>query len=567
MRELLLGPMALVLVLGELRAQAPAGRLEGVVLDPLSEPVGNAAVHIEVDGEAIASTRTDAEGVFVVGRVPARAVVVRATTDTPDVGAVAVDLDPESRAFVRVRTMPARRVTGTVRDADGRAVAGAWVAFAPTGDAQLGAVGDHVRTDANGAYTLTHVPFGTNALRVHADGFAGAVLAVDGTGECRIDATLARDDVPESSFEIAHATADWRTAARLEVEAWCDGTPVWLPPELRRPALGDDGRWWLRGWPETDELRARLDLPGQCVEPPELVIERNSIRRQRQFFVEDPEDAQLRGHLVAFGGIAPGGVVLQLRPWPEGGPWREVTTDADGSFELRSPVAHARLLAIRCREPALALRSGVGSQNGLPTRTRDGVVRQHLRTTQLELEVQPACQTRARLVAADGAPLRGADVALLGVDREEGMTTDVRGIQYVCSFAAELGTGTTTADGTLLLPRLAARAGEEFVLQAVGDGWFLEQTCTVGADGNVDLGQVSAGKAPILRGTCARGPGVHLQVETHAGRTRSQLVTADRRGQFVVTDLVLGPCVVAPLFAKRAALVEVTDGDNAVELP
>ena len=49
---------ALVLVLGGLGAQDRAERLEGIVLDPLSRPVANAAVQVEADGLTIARTQT-----------------------------------------------------------------------------------------------------------------------------------------------------------------------------------------------------------------------------------------------------------------------------------------------------------------------------------------------------------------------------------------------------------------------------------------------------------------------------------------------------------------------------
>ena len=186
--------LVLALLLAPLAAQTPMARLEGRVQDPCSRPVANAEVTVEHDGEVIARTRSDGEGAFVLGRLPRQELTVRATTAAPDLGACRIDLREDARGFVHIVVMPARLVTGTVHDASGQPIAEAWIASVPTGAAEFSVFGSHTRSDAQGRFALTHVPFGANAVRVWAAGYAGFAASIDGNGNPTVAAILGRDE-------------------------------------------------------------------------------------------------------------------------------------------------------------------------------------------------------------------------------------------------------------------------------------------------------------------------------------------------------------------------------------
>jgi hypothetical protein len=573
MREPTAGLCALVTVLGSLAAQQANGRLEGLVLDPLSQPVANAAVQVEVEGEVVARTQTDGQGTFVVGRLPARAVVVRATTPAPDLGALEVDLDAEPRAFVHVWLMPSRRVTGTVRDTDGTPVPGAWVAFAPTGSLALTPVGAHTTTDAHGAFVFAAVPFSRNLLRAWAEGHAGAALELDGIGTQHVDIVLPRDDVPEMSFELAHATHAQRAAATLVVAARCLDVEVRLPPALRRPALAADGRWWLRGWPEGDTVLARLQLPAATIEPSVVVVQGDSVRRQRQFFVEDPSDAVFRGRLVGERGASAAGVCVVVRADDSGSPGVEVTTDEHGTFEVPSPVGLGRHLRLRIADPDLTLQQNQARRS--PGEPLADVLCKQRRNHVHVLALRPAATVRATLLDALGQPWRGADVRLLRAEHRAATRRVGQGPMFRVDLAAVLAEGRTDAHGAVRLPRLALDADDDVVLQVSGLGGFLEHRFLV-TGGSQDLGSLRAqpqaqlhGRATLSDGTAAAGARMLLQ--NHNGGMRTWLVTADRDGRFDVLGLCPGPCLVSFLgYGSPQQLVTLAAGETSevrVRLP
>lgn len=114
-------PSAVLLLLLSLPAQEPGlpanaiARLEGRVVDAMQRPVPAAKVTAEADGRVLATTLTDGSGEFVFGRLPQTIVVVRAAAAT-EVGGNWVDLLGTERSFLRLTTLPARKVAGTVRD-------------------------------------------------------------------------------------------------------------------------------------------------------------------------------------------------------------------------------------------------------------------------------------------------------------------------------------------------------------------------------------------------------------------------------------------------------------------
>lgn len=170
----------LVLLAATLPAQAPAqpadGLLEGRVLGPLGEPM----VGIEVRAvcwpdvaTTTGRTRTDGEGMFVLGHLPRRTAWVFATSPGHTVGFEVGRLSAERAAdAVTMRLWPANTLRGRVVDADGDPVVGAEVLG--TKDFTWFEGGFRVpecTTGADGRFELPGAPIGDCVLRAWAPGF------------------------------------------------------------------------------------------------------------------------------------------------------------------------------------------------------------------------------------------------------------------------------------------------------------------------------------------------------------------------------------------------------------
>ncbi|MCA8967029.1 MAG: carboxypeptidase regulatory-like domain-containing protein, partial [Planctomycetes bacterium] len=233
-------------------AQAPT-RLEGLVLDPLSQPVANARLTAELDGAVLVETRSDGSGTFVFAKLAWRGVQLRATTDAPDVGVTQLEPAYAPRGVVIVRTMPARRVHGLVRDIAGRPVAGAWVSCTPVSCLALAAAASATLTDENGRYALTHVPYDRVALRVWAADRAGIARELDGATDLEMNLDFSAEAPSVRGFLVRKGTAEQRAAVRCEIAAKTKPPISLLMPEvLRHPAIDADGAYFVRGWPRCD---------------------------------------------------------------------------------------------------------------------------------------------------------------------------------------------------------------------------------------------------------------------------------------------------------------------------
>ncbi|MBL9079140.1 MAG: carboxypeptidase regulatory-like domain-containing protein [Planctomycetes bacterium] len=573
MRELARGAATAFLSIG-LGAQATA-RLEGRVVDPRSQPVANAAVAVEVLGDRVAITRTDGEGTFVVGRCPVGPCVVRATTDTPDVGASAVDVS--ARAFVVVRTMPARHVAGTVRDANGTPVAGAWVAIAPATARELGVVGSHTTTDREGVFAFGHVLFGANTLVVWAEGHAGATIVVDGIDDRRLAVQLATDDADPVVVQFEDVPEARLAGATLDVTACAADAVLALPPALRNPTPTAAGRWLLRGWPTT--LRVEPRLVDGTVDPMQAQIDADARRRTRTFSLADTTRTRVRGVLVAPDGTPVAGVALAVRTDAlHDEPARRVaTTAADGSFAFHAPTQRGDEFWLHLddahwfvagQEPPWRGATADPGQVVRPRLAGDGTGLEPLRIT-------ATAAIRVRAVVRDdaGAPLPGAEVTLL----ERGRTRVGRGgprldgIQYEVQRVRHRSY--SNLDGTWEPPRAALAAGEGFVVQIAHPAGILRSEYTADDGPTTDLGELRLSAPCSLRGrvsdaTGAAMPGAAVRLQTFAGSERSTVLAADRDGIFCITGLLPGPCIVDPIAGAKAVVLHLQrEGTTEVEVP
>ncbi|HEX5052329.1 MAG TPA: carboxypeptidase-like regulatory domain-containing protein [Planctomycetota bacterium] len=518
---------------------AQQARLEGCVVDARSQAVPNATITIVRDGAVIAHTQGDGEGHFVVGRLPQAVLTVRATSQGPCVGAASVDLELRPRAFASVRLMPARRLSGRVLDAEGAAVAGAFVATTPVGAPEFGVLGTACRSDAEGRFVFGTIPFGRNAVRAWRKGAFGIAAEVDGTADVELECRFDDDEPQQRNFELQDATAAQRSAAVLVIGAFAEGSHMPLPPELQRPAPDDTACWRVHGWPWDDEMRARLLLPGGCSDPDEIRVPGDTPDRTKVFHVEPAEVAMVRGVLVGGQCELPGGLPLAIRSALDpDAPWTLGHADRDGSFVLPSPVGRDRVFCLRCLDKHFAC--AIDASDWSPS---EGYRARHRVGFEHHLVLAPAHTVRCTVRQADGAPLQDATIALLSPDLRFMRNRGGRGAPGAARYAE----GNGTRDGTCELGGLGLPEGMEFVCRISGPGGFLEQRFVVSGEAVQDLGVLTAGPAATLRGRAVSAagrplPGARVRVVDWGSSEHTHVLAADRDGSFVVTGLMPGPC-------------------------
>lgn len=173
----------------------PSGELQGSVRDPKGQPIASAKVNVS-DGVHWQSTTSKDDGSFhfesLVGgdyRVTARlgwwgdAMRAPGTSDD-DVQGERVEVREGKVATVKLVVESASgRISGTVRDEDGEAVADAFIEATRESDSATKAAGAGIRqgrwgeffekpnlTDQDGKFTLEQLPTGKHTLRAHRKG-------------------------------------------------------------------------------------------------------------------------------------------------------------------------------------------------------------------------------------------------------------------------------------------------------------------------------------------------------------------------------------------------------------
>ena len=536
-------PVTLLCLAAGAAAQTPT-RLEGLVLDPLSQPVANARLTAELDGATLAETRSDASGTFVFANLPERVFVVRATTEAPDVGAVLVDLAAQPRGFAMLRTMPARRVHGTVRGADGNPVAGAWISCTPLTAAAFATAASATTSDERGDFELTHVPFGRAALRVWATERAGFAATIEGIADTRQDCALPDEEAAERGFRVVDATPAQLATVRIAVTATHTAIELMLPSSLRQPAPGADGVFVVRGWPRSDRMLARLHSASFALDPAEACVEADLPDRVKQVYVVgDGDGATVRGRLTSAEGMRVGNVRLAVGDASRS---QVVETAGDGSFVFPSPVARGETFWMRCLDRERTLRVE-GQRIAYRGHAFPGLVRfQHSPRRTHTIELRAARAVRARLVDEKGAPVVGAEVRLLGTQRQQVSGGKVGGKTMNYTQAPVYALVHSGLDGSVEIRGMDLDPDTDLVLQAIGPGWFAEEPFAL-VDAVEDLGAIRLRPAGALVGhvlsaDARPGPGAHLRVENPAGCWREVFAACDRAGAFAITDLLPGPC-------------------------
>ncbi|MCA8975217.1 MAG: carboxypeptidase regulatory-like domain-containing protein [Planctomycetes bacterium] len=549
-----------------LPAQVGQARLEGAVLDAHRQPVPGAIVTARLDGVEVARACSDGSGSFALPRLPQAELAIRATTAPPDVGGALVDLRDTTLGFARIAMMPARRLAGIVRDETGAPMAGAFVAFAPPGPAEFGAIADSTTTDARGRFEFAHVPFGPIAVRCWHAERAGLATTIDSGGDADVEFAFDDEEPQRRRFELAGASSQQTAQARLEVMALAGQARVPLPAAVARPTRGEDGAWLVLGWTGDDAMWAHVVLDDAFVEPVFHDIPPDTGDRTKRFYVESAANSIIRGRLFADDGIAIGNRRLVAIGGRRGGGMRSFAiTDDEGTFELPTPTPTNTDFLLRCLDPDVAL---------VPPASRSWfegtqVWLSHRPDQQHELELRPAARLHGTLQDATGAPYRGAEVVLLVAHgpQVQSMARIGEGGFHQVRGSEVFGRGHTDAAGRLVLPGAALEAGMPLTLQFLGPLGFLQHE--VAFDGeDTDLGVLRTTAGATIRGAVQRPdgtpwPGAQIEVEDFCLTRHEYRITADRDGRFTLPGLAGGPTWIGLAGTKRGQLVTLEAGEAA----
>ncbi|MCA8966938.1 MAG: carboxypeptidase regulatory-like domain-containing protein, partial [Planctomycetes bacterium] len=549
---------ALALALPAQAPDFPTARLEGVVVDPMQRPVAGAEVVVEVDGEERARTHSDGEGTFVVGKLPQGVVVVRATTSTPDIGGTWVDLLGIDRGFAHVTTMPARKVSGTVRDRDGNSVAGAWVVSAPYDGIEFVHASCVVQADAQGHYELSHVPFGNVLLRAWAPGYDAGQATLDGAVDRQQDLIVQADGIDMQTFRLLDADAAQRQAARLVVTASLGGLPVPLPPPLRRLSPDERGEVIVRGWPRGDVIKAWFTVPGALVTPPRHTTVANVNDAHWRFHV-GASAACIRGRLAG-GGLRVGNRLVLVQPIAaEGSLWRVVgLTAADGSFTLPSPVDGGLDFALRlCAEDAAV--AGDPQSPCWYVATHESV--EH------RVPIVPAASVHVRARTSEGEPARGAEVLVFAARSEPRSYPGLE--EPLFAYGNVLARGVTGIDGEVTIHGLQFEPEDHISCLVLGAEGWREAVTDVPHGRRADPGPVllqRAADVECLAGDGNSGPAPASRIALRSNRMflqTYQRLAPGRDGKLLVRGLLPGGYAAGPLDGPRMFLLPLSAGENA----
>lgn len=229
--------------------QAPTAveRVEGRVVDMRGEPVPAARVAVAPWSEPereLATASADAEGCFVLGKVPVCAAwAIRATAPGR---AHARVLAAPGDGPITVQLPEGVRVKGRGVNGKGQAVPGATVAAALAFARELKHARDLAVTDKDGRFEMTRVPLGIVWFTAAVPGESMAAARRHVTADCEIEVAPAAWPTLDASIEVRGLPEGGIPAACAVIEAQM---VIGLPPPWDRMALDGSGRCELKGMP------------------------------------------------------------------------------------------------------------------------------------------------------------------------------------------------------------------------------------------------------------------------------------------------------------------------------
>ena len=522
------------------RAQDPPGRIEGQVRGPLGELLPNVEVwasHEKRGGAVLARARSDAEGTFVLGKLPVeRPVFVLARAPSLTTALAKTPLSAErAHAYVQLRLWHANTLRGRVVDGDGKALAGAQVLG--TKDATYWCcdfLPPEVLTDADGKFELAGVPIGACVLRAYHGGRAFRQLWLTATADGDVTfPPLRADDGTALAVQVNGVPAGSRDLTRV---LFCLNTgSAAMPSSIESPALDASGRVELRGLLD-GEWYVEADVPGLTCAPrrtqTKLGVRDNSL----EFAAIGP--TRLTGTLRTSAGKPLGNRLLRCSARTNRALATGVTTtatSADGRFAFDAPLADGEAFRFELSDRDWVLDGNPGPVDPFPM-GRVQFVGEARAGAAFDLVAIPGSVVSARLVDTEGRPVPFAACRLESEERNG---------QWLTAASA-----TSARDGSVTFP--AVRGGERD-LRITVYGTLAAGTSPVfvvgtDEDRNIDVevplaGNVAGRVVDASGQPCA---GATVSLRNFDARTSKPLdgawtnVATDREGRFVFTGVTAG---------------------------
>jgi hypothetical protein len=158
----------------------PTYSIGGTVTKSDGGAASGASIQLQnaADGSNLGQTTTDVSGAYAFSGLPAGAYKIVVTFngyETATIGGIDLRSDASGKdAVLQKMVVPTYTISGVATLSDGGVAAGASVQLQTAADNTL--VGQAVKTDANGAYTLTGVPAGAYKIIITLDGYEAVTI-------------------------------------------------------------------------------------------------------------------------------------------------------------------------------------------------------------------------------------------------------------------------------------------------------------------------------------------------------------------------------------------------------
>jgi protocatechuate 3,4-dioxygenase beta subunit len=388
--------------------QVPAvttGVVEGRVLGQRGEPVPNAevwAAEWNTPMQRLVQTRTDAEGMFVLGSVPLQSLAVFAGAPGSTIARDQVTLSPDQpRAGVHLRQWQANTVRGRVVDPDGKPVPDAEVLG--TNDWQWFSLSPETRTDSDGRFELRSVQIGACVLRAWKPGLRMREQQLTVLADTEVEVRLERGGGVQLSIHADGLPVEARSGTRVRLTPLRDGGSFHVPGTAERGVLDADGRWVLAGMPDV-EWAVTLSAPGWSFAPRGVRSKAGELQRDLGFVATRVEPLRLHGTLRSVDGVP---LAQQPLVCTSAAGTERAATDADGCFTLAAPLSPGQQYSLQLAGSSWVLlpakRAGQAAAEDAWSQSRYQDVAAPDRV--LGLQAEPAALVTARLVDDDGNPV------------------------------------------------------------------------------------------------------------------------------------------------------------------
>lgn len=445
----------------EARPRPGPGRIEGVVVDAMGRSVADADVWL-VDS-AVPHVRTDAEGAFVLRKVPVGYQAVRATAKGWHRGTASTLVgDDCPLQFATVVLQPGADVEVCVVDDKGAAVADAEVMssrlanpgyFRPERD-------DRFVTDANGRVRVPAIALGATAFHAVAPGFVCTSVTHYVGDEGEVVVRLARGHGFELRLALGGSSPEQLRAARWFLTAARDGygAGCQLPPSLVSGSFGADGVATIRGLPvDMDFQSVSVVLSDAGVLPHAVHLPLGEVDRTRphtvKFDVVGADARPIRGIVLDPAGRPLPQFALACKRYEFRSESAKTRTDATGAFCIARVVAADETFELRSLDPRWVFEQPK-AEVYQDLRYRGVFEATSSADAPHELRCIAAAEVRGRMVDATGRGVGGVDVRLT--------------VPWDAKRTLGIASATTDRDGVFAMPRLNPGSASELWIEANG---------------------------------------------------------------------------------------------------